>query len=104
MLAMSGVMNGQNDLFVYNLGAHTYEQLTKDIYDDRNPVFINNSKDIIFSSNRTNDTLKPPSKDSITIADSKQDLFLYDYAHKSKVLRRLTNTPFADETKPVSLG
>ena len=104
MLAMSGVMNGQNDLFVYNLGAHTYEQLTKDIYDDRNPVFINNSKDIIFSSNRTNDTLKAPSKDSITIADSKQDLFLYDYAHKSKVLHRLTNTPFADETKPVSLG
>jgi Tol biopolymer transport system component len=104
MLAMSGVINGQNDLYVYNLGAHTYEQLTKDVYDDLNPIFINNSKEIIFSSNRTNDTLKPPSKDSITLADSKQDLFLYDYAHKSKILRRLTNTPLADETKPVSLG
>jgi Tol biopolymer transport system component len=104
MLVMSGIMNGQNDIFVYNLGAHTYEQITKDIFDDRNPVFINNSKDIIFSSNRTNDTLKQPSRDSITIADSKQDLFLFDYAHKSKVLHRLTHTPFADETKPVSLG
>jgi Tol biopolymer transport system component len=104
LLAMSGVMNGQNDIFVYNLGAHTYEQLTKDIYDDRNPVFINNSKDIIFSSNRTNDTIKSPSRDSTTIADSKQDLFLYDYAHKSKILHRLTNTPLANETKPVNLG
>ncbi len=100
LLAMSGVQNGQTDIYVYNLGSHTYEQITKDIYDDLNPVFINNSKQIIFSSNRINDTIKPPSKDSITITYSKQDLFLYDYSNKNKILRRLTNSTLADETSP----
>lgn len=104
LLAMSGVQNGQTDIYVYNLTSHTYEQITKDIYDDLNPVFINNSKQIIFSSNRIIDTLKPPSRDSILIPDSKQDLFLYDYSNKNKLLRRLTNTPYSDETKPLVIN
>ena len=104
LLAMSGVQNGQTDIYVYNLASHTYEQITKDIYDDLNPVFINNSKQIIFSSNRTIDTIKAPSRDSIIIPDSKQDLFLYDYANKNKLLRRLTNTPNCDETKPLVIN
>ena len=104
MLAMSGVINGQTDLFVYNLGAHTYEQITKDIYDDFNPVFIDNSKEIIFSSNRTSDTLKLHQKDSIQIPNSKQDIFLYDFANKNKILRRLTNTPSVNETNPLVIN
>jgi len=104
LLVMSGVQRGQTDIYVYNLGSHTYEQITKDIYDDLNPVFINNSKQIIFSSNRTNDTLKFNSKDSITITDSKLDIYLYDYANKGRILRRLTNTPLTDETNPLVLN
>lgn len=104
MLVMSGVQRGQTDIYVYYFASHTYEQITKDIYDDLNPVFINNSKQIIFSSNRTSDTLRLHSKDSITITDSKLDLFLYDYAGKNKVLRRLTNTPLADETNPLAIA
>ena len=104
MLAMSGVMNGHTDIFVYNIGAHTYEQITKDVYDDFDPVFIDNSKEIIFSSNRTSDTLKAHQKDSLLIPDSKQDLFLYDYANKGKMLRRLTNSPNVDETNPLVIN
>jgi len=104
LLAMSAVQKGQTDIYVYNLASHTYEQITKDIYDDINPVFINNSKQIIFSSNRTNDTLKLRVKDSITVSDSKMDLFLYDYANKWKILRQLTNTSIADETKPLVIN
>jgi len=103
LLAMSAVQNGQTDIYVYNLGAHTYEQITKDIYDDFNPVFVDNSNKIIFSSNRTSDTIKAPSKDSITIPVTKQDLFLYDYANRNKMLKRITNTNLADETKPLGL-
>jgi Tol biopolymer transport system component len=103
LLAMSGVMNGQTDIFVYNLGAHTYEQITKDIYDDFSPVFINNSSQIVFSSNRDNDTIKLSSKDSITVPNTKQDLFIYNYSLKSKVLRRITETTEADETQPIDL-
>ena len=104
MLVMSGVQRGQTDIYVYYLSSHTYEQITKDIYDDLNPVFINNSKQIIFSSNRTSDTLKLHSKDSITITDSKQNLYLYDFANKNKILRRLTNTSFSDETNPLVIN
>ena len=103
LLAMSAVRNGQTDIYVYSLGAHTYEQITKDIYDDLNPVFVDNSNKIIFSSNRTNDTIKATSKDSITIPVTKQDLFLYDYANRNKALKRITNTSLADETKPLGL-
>lgn len=103
LLAMSGVLNGQTDIFVYNLGAHTYEQITKDIYDDFSPVFINNSSQIIFSSNRDNDTVKPVTKDSIVIPKAKYDLYLYNYSSGSKILRRITSTPSADETQPIDL-
>jgi hypothetical protein len=103
LLAMSGVINGQTDIFVYNLGSHTYEQITKDIYDDFSPVFINNSSQIVFSSNRDNDTIKPVTKDSIVIPDATYDLYLYDYSSGSKILRRITETPVADETSPVDL-
>ncbi|MFH0866206.1 MAG: hypothetical protein V1904_08420 [Bacteroidota bacterium] len=103
MLAMSGVIKGQTDIFVYNLGAHTYEQITKDIYDDFSPVFINNSSQIVFSSNRENDTIKPVTKDSIVIPKAKFDLFLYNYSSGSKVLRRITETPSDDETNPADL-
>ena len=104
MLVVSGVLNGQTDIFVYNLGSHTYEQITKDIYDDFNPVFINKSKNIIFSSNRIHDTIQNSSKDSITIVNAKQDLFLYNYTSKTKLLRRLTNTELANETNPLVIN
>jgi len=104
LLAMSGVMNGQTDIFVYSLSAHTYEQITKDIYDDFDPVFINNSNKIIFSSNRVSDTIRTASKDSILVPTSKQDLFLYNYENKDKTLRRLTNSELTNETKPLVIN
>lgn len=103
LLVMSGVLNGQTDIFVYNLGAHTYQQITKDIYDDMSPVFINNSSQIVFSSNRDNDSIKPVTRDSIKITNANYDLYLYNYSSGSKVLRRITDTPAADETQPVGM-
>ena len=34
-------------------------------------------------------------------ADNNLDIFYYDYAGRSSVLRRLTSTPYADETMPM---
>lgn len=103
LLVMSGVINGQTDIFVYNLGAHTYERITKDIYDDFSPVFINNATQIVFSSNRDNDTLKAATKDSILVSSAKCDLYLYNYSSGSKVLKRITDTENENETNPVDL-
>ena len=100
LLLISGVQKGQSDIFVYNLRTRTYQQITKDFYDDLNPRFINNSTAIVFSSNRVNDTLSAqvlpllPEKNNM-------DVFYYDYKGGSNVLRRITNTPEFNETQPM---
>ncbi len=108
MIVFSGVVKGQTDIYVYNIAAHTYEPITKDIYDDLNPRFVNNSTGIIFSSNRPDDTIRydvetylASPKDTIAQLPKQTDIFLYNYAVKSPVLRRVTNTPNANETQPM---
>ena len=36
---MSADLNGQNDLFMYNVGRNTFKRLTTDVYDDLQPPF-----------------------------------------------------------------
>ncbi|GAP43862.1 protein containing WD40-like beta propeller repeat [Lentimicrobium saccharophilum] len=98
---MSAVRKGQTDIYVYNIAASAAEQITRDVYNDLNPVFINNSRQIVFSSNRPSDTLTEEPKISKPGFDHKHDLFLYDYAAKGKVLRRITDTPYSNEIQPV---
>ncbi len=94
---LSAVQKGQSDIYVFNIAAGSHEQITNDIYDDLQPRFINNSKKIIFSSNRINDTIRFE-KNKIPINLPKNhDLFLYNYATRNNVLRRITNTPLANE-------
>jgi len=107
MIVFSGIVQGQTDIYVYNIAAHTYEPITKDIYDDLNPHFVNNSSEIIFSSNRPDDTVRydvqtfmETDKDTITHLFPHTDIFLYDYKNKSKVLRRITNTEYTNEIMP----
>ena len=96
-LVLSAINNGQSDIYVYNLGKNTFEQITEDLYDDLNPKFIENSNKIIFSSNRPNDTLETPSSEPNSnypiIIPKHNDVFLCDYEKKSKILKRVTNTP-----------
>jgi Tol biopolymer transport system component len=93
---LSAVQFGQSDIFIYDIISNTYLQVTKDSWDDLYPRFINNSKDVVFSSNRTNDTLK--AKDSsIVHRDASLDLFIYNYSTRNSVLKRVSNTHFADE-------
>ncbi len=99
-LLMSAVQKGQSDLFVFNLRTHTYDQLTKDFYDDLQPRFIHDGKAIVFSSNRVNDTLEVD-KRGLLPADNNFDIFYYDYATHSKTLKRITNTPSFNETNPI---
>lgn len=108
MIVFSGVVKGQSDIYVYNLAAHTYEPITKDIYDDYNPRFVNNSSEIIFSSNRPDDTIRydvltylESDKDTITQLNPHTDIFLYDYKAKNNLLRRLTNTQYTNEIMPM---
>jgi hypothetical protein len=100
LLVLSAVQNGQSDIFVYNMASHSSEQITKDIYDDVTPRFINNSKEIIFSSNRISDTLNSNISPFSNLMENK-DIFLYDYARRKKIMRRVTKTPISNELFPM---
>ncbi len=55
-LVLSGVVEGQTDIYVHNIAAGTNEKITDDIYDDHHPRFVNDSKQILFTSNRPADS------------------------------------------------
>ena len=101
-LVFSAVQKGQSDIYVYNIIAGSYEQITKDVYDDLNPRFINHSSKIIFSSNRDNDTIRFDPVVSPKNLHPDHDIFIYDYAGKKPVLRRITSTPMVDEIQPMA--
>lgn len=99
--AFSAVQFGQSDIFIYDIISNTYLQVTKDSWDDLYPRFINKSREVVFSSNRVQDSIK--AKDSsIVHRDANLDLFIYDYKTRSQLLKRVSSTKFADEIMPVT--
>lgn len=102
-LVVSAIKNGQSDVFVFNIAASSFDRLTNDLYSELNPRFINNSSQIIFSSNRINDTLGREEENIIEVPTN-FDLFVYDYTNRSKILKRITDTPLADEKRPEPIG
>jgi len=104
LLVFSAVQKGQSDIFVYNIASGSHEQITKDIFDDLNPRFINHSGHIIFSSNRLNDTIRFDDPVKIDNLHYFNDIFLYNYTTKSNILQHLTNSPDAHESQPQPYG
>ncbi|MBN1199312.1 MAG: hypothetical protein JXA23_08170, partial [Bacteroidales bacterium] len=99
-LAMSAVQKGQSDLFVYDIAAASHDQLTNDLYDDLSPRFLPGSAEIIFASNRVSDTVRFYEKVDISKLSFNNDIFIYQYRSRSPLLKRITNTPLADEAQP----
>jgi Tol biopolymer transport system component len=102
LMAISAIKNGQTDIYVHNIAAGTNYQITNDIADDFNPRFINNSNEIIFSSDRRSDSL------SVSENDKKmshtRDLFIYDYKNKDDRLMRLSDGNYINKSKPLEIG
>jgi len=97
---ISGVSKGQTDIYVHNIASGSNERITNDIADDFHPRFINNSTEIVFTSNRSNDTLYIASAESKTLPV--HSVYIYDYANKSDVLKRITNNEYSDSYEPFS--
>jgi hypothetical protein len=98
-LVISGVVNGKTDLFVHTLSSATNEQITNDYADDIHPKFIGNGDKIIFSSNRTDDTLRTEEKVSTDKAPN-YDLYIYDYKNKPNQLTKITDEPYINKKAP----
>lgn len=106
MFLFSAIQKGQTDLFTYTLSSSSYEQLTNDYYTDLHPRFFGGTGKILFSSNRSSDTLRFRKIEDFDLGSvqSRLDLFMYDYKTKNNLLKRVTQTPTADETSPEELS
>ena len=104
-LVFSAVSKGYTDLFYFNNVSGQFHRITYDLADDLYPQFSDNGHKIIFSSNRTSDTLKKIYlyEDNPSNAEN-YDLFVYDLKRKSNILTRLTNTPMVNETYAFSIA
>ena len=99
-MVFSAVAKGQTDIYIYNPIGNSQKQITNDLYDDFEPDFVNNATQIIFSSNRSNDTLTFDKKPKIEFNNYNRDIYIINLQNQKKLLQRITKTPFADESKP----
>jgi hypothetical protein len=104
-IVLTGINRGQADIYVHTISAGTNERLTNDIYDDFHPRFINNSKQIIFSSNRPFDTTdyhvngKPLNSRYLS-----QNLYVIDYASRKKEIQKVSEHHFENDVQPFAIG
>lgn len=105
-MVLSAVQKGQSDIFTFNPRTKTYQQLTKDRWDDAHPRFVLDDRYIVFSSTRYEDSLRNTymRQSSELVLPQTSDIFLMDYYNKSEKLIRITNTPGANETQPIETG
>jgi hypothetical protein len=88
---VSADMKGSNDLYLLSVNRGSLRKLTNDLYDDINPQFIPGTSGIVFSSNRTTDSLKTEGGDIHSLPQA-YNLFVYDVDTTKEVLGRLTNS------------
>lgn len=98
-MILSAVNRGQTDLFLYQVIGNNFEQLTRDLWDDLEPSFIEEGKRVIFTSNRTDDTLRTANESTMKMGFN-ADVFIYDLENRGKVLERITQTESINESKP----
>jgi Tol biopolymer transport system component len=91
LAVLSADQAGQNDLYLISSRRDRTRRLTNDIFDDLDPSFIPNTNRLVFSSNRTSDTLanKPVAYQRLP---ENYNLFLYDLDTTRSLVKRITNT------------
>ncbi len=99
---MSADLAGQNDLFLISSRRDRTKRLTNDIYDDLDPSFIPNTNSLVFSSNRTTDTVNTTLKGYSKITKN-YNLFLFNLDTTTNVVVRATNT-LGKDTHPMALN
>jgi len=97
-IIFSGVNNGQTDLYLYYNIGNRQEQITNDVYGDFDPSFSKDGEQIIFTSNRPDDTLRTNVEDNIFREN--RDVFAYNLKTRSPYLERITDTPALIELDP----
>src|SRR5690606_10350414 len=76
-------------------------RLTNDLYDDLDPSFVPGTNSIVFSSNRTSDTLRTRVSPEFNELSNTYNLFVFDLDTTKNILKRITNTLSKDH-KPLA--
>lgn len=90
LAVLSADRNGDNDLYLISLRRNSIKKITSDFYDDINPRFVPGTSSIIFSSNRTTDTIDVAGRD-IQKATETYNIFIYNIDTTKNVVYRVTN-------------
>jgi Tol biopolymer transport system component len=91
LVIISADFEGQNDLFLLSSRRDRTKRLTNDKFDDLDPAFIPNSNTLVFSSNRTTDSLNAPIRGLQKLSPN-YNLFLFNIDTTITTLKRVTNT------------
>ncbi|GAB4022364.1 hypothetical protein [Spirosoma koreense] len=99
-LILSADRKGQNDLFLYSINRGSYQQLTNDLYDDLYPAFVGRTaRQVVFSSNRREDTLGVDKGSYRTVRDY-MSLFSHEGSARDLSVVRLTDS-LSHATQPI---
>jgi hypothetical protein len=99
-IVMSAIKNGYSDIIQFEMRSNRFFPVTNDLYDDLNPAFTKDSKGILFSSNRTRDTLDRKRIPAYAPIQKSFDIFYFNNKTQDDKLKRLTNTAAINETHP----
>ena len=102
-LVFSGVRGGQNDLYLLRAGSSRAEQLTNDLFDDVQPVFMPDGQRLVFSSNRYLDSTGRARPATFPNVVNNYDLFLYHLDGRALPVETLVST-ISNETRPRALS
>lgn len=97
IIVIAGFINGSSDIFSFNIPASTLTNLTNDNADDYSPMFVNKSRQIVFSSKRQGDSNPGRRNDNIE-TQKYNDIFIYDLA--TKHIEQITKSPYIHEEYP----
>ena len=97
---LSADVDGQNDLFLISMRRTAVKRITNDMYDDVDPTFIPGSAAIVFSSNRTSDSVKIKDVELKNVGNI-YNLFMYNLDTSTFKFQRLTNT-FSVDRHPIA--
>lgn len=95
-IVMSAVKDGLTDIYVHTIASGTNNQVTRDVADDLNPRYTGSEgNNIIFSSNRINDTI-PSTLDPLAKNSDIFELFTYDLDRDNGILTRLSEGKYTE--------
>ena len=102
LAVLSADRNGDHDLYLISLKRNSIKRITSDFYDDVNPRFVPGTSSIIFSSNRTTDTIDVKGQNIEKISDT-YNVFIYNIDSTKKTVHRITNT-LGKNIKPIAIN